>query len=174
MTKPKKMAKPQKTVVFKPELVLKEDAEGAEQAPASPPSELPLMPGTSPRRPGTIPAAIYEKMMKKAGRGTKAEIVMNDQPKSYEPGFTAGRHYAQVTIVKGRHICIGVNHPAWESECPRNADGNPILDASDQDGHCFYYTRNGRKFPGGVSSFACGEREERGERRRRNTKDEAA
>ena len=66
--------------------------------------------------------------------------------------FTSGRHYAEFRLVKGAaHVLVGLSKPDWESHLSRGADGfdRAIDDASDQEGHCFFYVANGRKFPGG-------------------------
>jgi hypothetical protein len=52
----------------------------------------------------------------------------------------AGRHYVQFTVVRGSGIYFGVIRPGWDVEGRRYAYG--------VDGHCFYFTRNGRRFPG--------------------------
>eukprot|EP01046_Picozoa_sp_COSAG06_P033169 COSAG06_NODE_3367_length_5442_cov_3.104810_1_plen_93_part_10 len=52
----------------------------------------------------------------------------------------AGRHYAQFTVVRGMYMFFGVIRPSWDVE------GGP--DAQRVDGHCFYFTHTGRRFPG--------------------------
>jgi hypothetical protein len=61
----------------------------------------------------------------------------------------AGRHYAQFTVdrdihnllfAKGDSIFFGVIRPGWDVEGGR--------DAHNVDGHCFYYTGNGKRYPG--------------------------
>jgi hypothetical protein len=52
----------------------------------------------------------------------------------------AGRHYAQFTVVGGS-MFSGVIQPGWDVEGGRYAHGVY--------GHCFYYTGNGFRFPGG-------------------------
>ena len=53
----------------------------------------------------------------------------------------SGRHFVQFTVMKGRHMLFGVIRPGWDVEGGHRAE--------DVDGHCFYYTTNGRRFPGG-------------------------
>eukprot|EP01046_Picozoa_sp_COSAG06_P051219 COSAG06_NODE_8307_length_2207_cov_4.807400_1_plen_290_part_00 len=52
----------------------------------------------------------------------------------------AGRHYAQFTVVSGICMFFGVIRPGWDVEGAK--------DAEHVDGHCFYYTGNGYRFPG--------------------------
>ena len=52
----------------------------------------------------------------------------------------SGRHFAQFTVVRGIVMFFGVIRPGWDVE---NGVG-----ASNADGHCFYATGNGRRFPG--------------------------
>jgi hypothetical protein len=57
----------------------------------------------------------------------------------------AGRHYAQFTVVRGISpvifmFFVGVIRPDWDVEGGQNA--------SDVDGHCFYGTYFGHRFPG--------------------------
>ena len=55
----------------------------------------------------------------------------------------AGRHYAQFTVVSGDEMFFGVIRPGWD------VDGGE--DADDVDGHCFYCTRTGDRFPDGYN-----------------------
>ena len=50
----------------------------------------------------------------------------------------SGRHFAQFTVVAGG-LMFGVVRPGWDVE------GG--LEAEEVDGHCFYYTLSGRRFP---------------------------
>jgi hypothetical protein len=52
----------------------------------------------------------------------------------------AGRHYAQFTVVSGSMFYFGVIRPGWDVE------GGEY--AHDVDGHCFYDTSSGCRFPG--------------------------
>eukprot|EP01046_Picozoa_sp_COSAG06_P030294 COSAG06_NODE_2868_length_6151_cov_6.454891_3_plen_308_part_00 len=53
----------------------------------------------------------------------------------------AGRHYVQFTVSgSGSYGLIGVIRPGWDVE-----EG---LDASEANGHCFYYTADGSHMPG--------------------------
>jgi hypothetical protein len=53
----------------------------------------------------------------------------------------AGRHYAQFTMMEGEDdLFFGVIRPGWDVEGGE--------DAADVDGHCFYYTGNGLRYPG--------------------------
>jgi hypothetical protein len=51
----------------------------------------------------------------------------------------AGRHYAQFTVVGGDFSFFGVIRPGWDVEGGKNAHR--------VDGHCFYETFFGRRFP---------------------------
>ncbi len=53
----------------------------------------------------------------------------------------SGRHFAQFTVVEG-HPMFGVIRPGWDVEGGEEAE--------DVDGHCFYNTYRGRRFPGGI------------------------
>jgi hypothetical protein len=54
----------------------------------------------------------------------------------------AGRHYAQFTRVSGEWgVMIGAIRPGWDMEGGKNAYG--------VDGHCFYNTDDGSRYPGG-------------------------
>jgi hypothetical protein len=53
----------------------------------------------------------------------------------------AGCHYAQFIVVSGYVFFGGVIRPGWDVEGGENAAG--------VDDHCFYYTGNGLRFPGG-------------------------
>jgi hypothetical protein len=53
----------------------------------------------------------------------------------------AGRHYVQFTVVSGSIMFFGVIRPGWGVEGGTNA---PWVD-----GHCFFYTGDGSRFPGG-------------------------
>ena len=55
----------------------------------------------------------------------------------------AGRHYAQFTVEHG-YMFVGVIRPGWDMEA-----GQKPQNAHMVDGHCFYYTRSGRRCPGG-------------------------
>jgi hypothetical protein len=52
----------------------------------------------------------------------------------------AGRHYAQFTVVGEDHMFFGVIRPGWDVEGGR--------DAWSVDGHCFYATDSGSRYPG--------------------------
>jgi hypothetical protein len=52
----------------------------------------------------------------------------------------AGRHYVQFTVVSGYHMLFGVIRPGWDVE------GG--MDADSVDGHCFYFTYDGYRYPG--------------------------
>ena len=52
----------------------------------------------------------------------------------------AGRHYVQFTVANGDGMFFGVIRPGWDVE------GG--WDAEVVDGHCFYYTFDGYRFPG--------------------------
>ena len=52
----------------------------------------------------------------------------------------AGLHYAEFTMVSGRLMFFGVIRPGWDVE------GG--MDADRVDGHCFYLTYDGQRFPG--------------------------
>ena len=49
------------------------------------------------------------------------------------------RHYAQFTVMSGSDMFFGVIRPGWDVE---NGVG-----AHREDGHCFYDTYDGRRFP---------------------------
>ena len=51
----------------------------------------------------------------------------------------SGRHYAQFTVVAGDYMMFGVIRPGW------GVEGG--VDAEYVDGHCFYYTNGGYRFP---------------------------
>ena len=50
------------------------------------------------------------------------------------------RHFVQFTVVSGDDMMFGVVRPGWDVEGEVNA--------LDVDGHCFYGTHSGRRFPG--------------------------
>ena len=52
----------------------------------------------------------------------------------------AGRHYAEFTMVSGSVVFFGVIRPGWDVE---GGQGAEVVD-----GHCFYDTFDGRRFPG--------------------------
>jgi hypothetical protein len=52
----------------------------------------------------------------------------------------AGCHYYQFTMASGDGMFFGVIRPGWEVEGGR--------DAQSVDGHCFYWTADGERFPG--------------------------
>ena len=52
----------------------------------------------------------------------------------------SGRHFVQFTVVSGDDMMFGVVRPGWDVE-------EEAL-AYDPDGHCFYHTYSGRRFPG--------------------------
>jgi hypothetical protein len=52
----------------------------------------------------------------------------------------AGRHYAQFTVVAGMDLWFGVIRPSWDVEGGK--------DTHWVDGHCFYGTFNGHRWPG--------------------------
>jgi hypothetical protein len=53
----------------------------------------------------------------------------------------AGRHYAQFTVVSvEQSVVLGVIRPGWDVEGGEDAAG--------VDGHCFYWTADGQRFPG--------------------------
>jgi hypothetical protein len=52
----------------------------------------------------------------------------------------AGRHYTQFTMKFGSVMLFGVMRPGWDVEGEQG-----VVSA---DGHCFYYTHSGRRFPG--------------------------
>jgi len=52
----------------------------------------------------------------------------------------SGRHSAQFTVVKGIDMVFGATRPGWDVE------GG--MDPEDVDGHCFYATYSGLRFPG--------------------------
>jgi hypothetical protein len=67
----------------------------------------------------------------------------------------AGRHYAQFTVLSGDYMFFGVIRPGWDDVeggqdhtalASYGLDGNNY--APDVDGHCFYRTFSGRRFPG--------------------------
>eukprot|EP01046_Picozoa_sp_COSAG06_P044928 COSAG06_NODE_6132_length_3093_cov_12.694389_2_plen_283_part_00 len=51
----------------------------------------------------------------------------------------AGRHYVQFTVVSGYSIYFGVIRPSWDVE-----GGEYVHNV---DGHCFYHTANGTRYP---------------------------
>jgi hypothetical protein len=53
----------------------------------------------------------------------------------------AGRHYVQFTVMSGNYILFGVIRPGWDVEGGKNAHC--------VDGHCFYDTYDGQRYPGG-------------------------
>ena len=54
----------------------------------------------------------------------------------------SGRHFAQFTVLQGARMFFGVIRPGYDVE------GG--LAAQIVDGHCFYYTYFGRRFPGHI------------------------
>ena len=52
----------------------------------------------------------------------------------------AGRHYAQFTVVSGIYKFFGVIRPGWDVEAGQHAQF--------VNGHCFYATANGTRWPG--------------------------
>jgi hypothetical protein len=55
----------------------------------------------------------------------------------------AGRHYAEFTVASGSVMCFGVIRPGWDVE------GG--MDAFLVNGHCFYDTFSGHRFPNVLS-----------------------
>ena len=55
----------------------------------------------------------------------------------------AGRHYAQFTMLRGMDLMVGVVRTSWPVEGPGFAH--------DAEGHCFFWTANGKKHPGNAS-----------------------
>ena len=55
----------------------------------------------------------------------------------------SGRHFAQFTVVQGRFMYFGVIRQGWD---PRGGEG-----VYNVDGHCFYRTGDGARFPGRIS-----------------------
>ena len=67
----------------------------------------------------------------------------------------SGRHFAQFTVMEGIDLMFGVIRSGWDVEGGDNA--------LRVDGHCFYWTANGRRFPGtinweGVQPASVGDR----------------
>ena len=89
--------------------------------------------------------------MHKFHKPTQVDLVTGHKKlRSQDEVFSSGRHFAQCTLVKGaEQVLLGVSHPGWDSELKANSEGEIAVDASDQEGHCYYYTGNGRRFPGG-------------------------
>jgi hypothetical protein len=54
----------------------------------------------------------------------------------------SGRHFAQFTVVEGDFMMLGVIRPGWDVEEGENAFGES------EDGHCFYSTATGLRYPG--------------------------
>ena len=54
----------------------------------------------------------------------------------------SGRHFAHFTLVAGNIMTFGVIRPGW------NVEGDE--DADEVDGHCFYWTLNGGRYPGDI------------------------
>jgi hypothetical protein len=83
---------------------------------------------------------------------TKAVVDYSLRAAASKVVMRAGRHYAQFTVVaKGDDdhdsIFFGVIRPGWDVEGGK--DATAVKDANTVDGHCFYYTGNGFRFPGG-------------------------
>eukprot|EP01046_Picozoa_sp_COSAG06_P034048 COSAG06_NODE_3529_length_5226_cov_6.215526_3_plen_305_part_00 len=68
----------------------------------------------------------------------------------------AGRHYAQFTVVGGRIMCFGVIRPGWDVEGGAHAQ---VVD-----GHCFYNTYSGFRFPGNRDWEGTQDAQEEGDR----------
>eukprot|EP01046_Picozoa_sp_COSAG06_P049167 COSAG06_NODE_7511_length_2479_cov_8.699580_4_plen_297_part_00 len=68
----------------------------------------------------------------------------------------AGRHYAQFTVVRGTAMFFGVIRPGWDVEGGQ--------DAHRVDGHCFYYTHSGTRYPGARDWKGKQSAEEEGDR----------
>ena len=120
---------------------------GSPAATAAPP---PPPPRTAPVAP---PAPTYE-MMQHMHSTKPSDADLQHGARRLKRGdlsFSSGRHYAEFRLVKGApHVLVGVSKPDWESHLSRGASGEVAIDdASDQEGHCFFYVANGRKFPGG-------------------------
>ena len=64
---------------------------------------------------------------------------VHDRTAASKVVMRAGRHYAQFTLVGG-YMLFGVIRPGWDVE------GGEV--AHTVDGHCFYYTGNGTRYPG--------------------------
>jgi hypothetical protein len=71
---------------------------------------------------------------------TKGTDNYSDRAAASKAVMRAGRHYVQFTVVRG-YMLFGVIRPGWDVEGGRGAP--------DVDGHCFYYTANGHRYPGG-------------------------
>ena len=56
----------------------------------------------------------------------------------------SGRHFAQFTVLERRLMCFGVIRPGWDVE---GGAGGVDEDSEEVDGHCFYYTYTGTRFP---------------------------
>ena len=56
----------------------------------------------------------------------------------------SGRHFTGFTVVEGDDMMFGVTRPGW------GVEGDS--DAQHEDGHCFYDTASGRRFPVGNGS----------------------
>jgi hypothetical protein len=68
----------------------------------------------------------------------------------------SGRHFAQFTVVEGVHMGFGVIRPGWDVE------GGEI--AAGADGHCFYATRDGHRYPGNSEWEGMQPAQEQGDR----------
>jgi hypothetical protein len=54
-----------------------------------------------------------------------------------------GRHFAQFTVLRGRHVMVGVIRPGWDVGSGQGAQH--------VDGHCFFWFGVGTRFPGDSS-----------------------
>ena len=55
----------------------------------------------------------------------------------------SGRHFVRITVLAGEGMFYGVIRPGWDVEGGANA--------YDVDGHCFYQTCQGTRFPGQIN-----------------------
>jgi hypothetical protein len=71
---------------------------------------------------------------------TKGTDNYSDRAAASKAVMRVGRHYVQFTVVRDS-MSFGVIRPGWDVEGGQNAP--------DVDGHCFYYTANGHRYPDG-------------------------
>ena len=94
-------------------------------------------------RRGAVFGRSHESMTLSEG-GSLATMAMGNPISSFVTAASkavmrAGRHYAKFTVVSGSIMSFGVIRPGWDVEGGEEADA--------VDGHCFYDTDTGRRFP---------------------------
>eukprot|EP01046_Picozoa_sp_COSAG06_P043069 COSAG06_NODE_5589_length_3379_cov_115.159451_1_plen_305_part_00 len=95
------------------------------------------------RRRGVVFGRSHRSITLSAGGSVATKTVgdhHSDRAAASEAVMRAGRHYAQFTVVGGDYLFFGVIQPGWDVQGERSTYS--------VDGHCFYNTVNGFRFPG--------------------------